>query len=165
MPGFWLGLMLMMLFAVRLRLLPASGDKTATSIILPAVTLAVYQMALIARTTRSSMLEVIGQDYIRTARAKGLPERVITIRHALGNAMIPIITIVGLQVGFMLGGSIITETVFAWPGLGLLLADAVRVRDYTVIQGICLIYSLVYITVNLITDLIYAVVDPRVVYT
>lgn len=163
-PGFWLGLMLIIIFAVNLRLLPAMGDETATSIILPAVTLAAYQMALIARITRSSMLEVIGQDYIRTARAKGLTEQAVTLRHALGNALIPIITVVGLQFGFMLGGSIVTETVFAWPGLGRLLVDSVLMRDYTVIQGITLFYSLAYITVNLITDLLYAIVDPRVRY-
>ncbi len=164
MPGFWLGLVLMMVFAVGLGLLPSTGRGGPQHLALPAVTLSAYLMALVARMTRSSMLDAVNQDYVRTARAKGLRERVVVLRHALRNAMIPTVTVVGLQFGYLLGGSIVVETVFAWPGLGALMIDSVRMRDYTMVQGITLFYSITFLIVNLVTDLLYAYLDPQVRY-
>jgi ABC-type dipeptide/oligopeptide/nickel transport system permease component len=163
-PGFWLGLMLIILFSVRLDLFPVAGFTKPTSIVLPAVTLAAHQMAVLARMTRSSMLGILAQDYVRTARAKGLRERVVVVRHALRNALIPTLTIAGLQLGYLLGGSLVVETVFAWPGLGRLMIDSIQLRDYTMIQAIVLIYAVLMLAVNLLVDLLYAVVDPRVRY-
>lgn len=164
MPGFWLGLMLMILFSVWLGLLPVSGFTGPSSIILPAVTLAANQMAVIARMTRSSMLEVLGQDYVRTARAKGLQERLVTLRHALRNALIPTTTIAGLQLGYLLGGSVVIETVFAWPGVGRLMIDSIQMRDYTMVQAVALTYAVLMLGVNLCVDILYAALDPRVKY-
>lgn len=164
MPVFWLGLMLVVLFAVILQWLPAGGTGSWQHVILPSVTLASFVVAFIARMTRSTMLETLSQDFTTTARSKGLAEKVVIVKHALKNALIPIITVVGLQFGFLLGGAVLTETVFAWPGLGRLLYDSISARDYPVIQGTILIFGLLYILVNLVVDLIYAFVDPRIRY-
>ena len=164
MPVFWLGLMLVVLFAVILQWLPAGGTGSWQHVILPSVTLASFVVAFIARMTRSTMLETLSQDFTTTARSKGLTEKVVIVKHALKNALIPIITVVGLQFGFLLGGAVLTETVFAWPGLGRLLYDSISARDYPVIQGTILIFGLLYIFVNLGVDLIYAFVDPRIRY-
>jgi peptide/nickel transport system permease protein len=164
MPVFWLGLMLVVLFAVILQWLPAGGTGSWQHVILPSVTLASFVVAFIARMTRSTMLETLSQDFTTTARSKGLTETVVILKHALKNALIPIITVVGLQFGFLLGGAVLTETVFAWPGLGRLLYDSISARDYPMIQGTILIFGLLYIFVNLVVDLIYAFVDPRIRY-
>ena len=163
-PVFWLGLMLILVFAVRLQWLPAGGFRSPQGLILPAITLAAFSQAVIARMTRSSLLEVLGQDYVRTARAKGVPGRRVVWRHALRNALVPVVTVVGLQFGTLLGGSVLTETTFAWPGMGRLLVRAIAARDYTVIQGAVLVFALMFMVVNLVVDLLYAVIDPRVRY-
>jgi peptide/nickel transport system permease protein/oligopeptide transport system permease protein len=164
MPVFWLGLMLVVLFSVILKWLPAGGTGSWQHVILPSVTLAAFVVAFIARMTRSTMLETLSQDFTTTARSKGLQEKIVVIKHAFKNAMIPIITVVGLQFGLLLGGAVLTETVFAWPGLGRLIVDSILARDYPVIQGTILIFGLLYIMVNLIVDIIYALVDPRIRY-
>jgi peptide/nickel transport system permease protein/oligopeptide transport system permease protein len=164
MPVFWLGLMLVVIFSIILKWLPAGGTGSWQHVILPSITLAAFVVAFIARMTRSTMLETLSQDFTTTARSKGLKERVVVIKHALKNAMIPIITVVGLQFGLLLGGAVLTETVFAWPGLGRLIVDSILARDYPVIQGTILIFGLLYIMVNLVVDLIYALVDPRIRY-
>jgi ABC-type dipeptide/oligopeptide/nickel transport system permease component len=164
MPVYWLGLMLMILFAVQLNWLPAAGADRPESVVLPSLTLAAFSVALIARMTRASMLEVLGQDYVRTARAKGLGEALVVARHALKNALIPITTVVGLQFGTLLGGAVLTESVFGWPGMGLLLVDSIFARDYAMVQGIVLVFSFLFILTNLVVDLLYAVIDPRVHY-
>jgi ABC-type dipeptide/oligopeptide/nickel transport system permease component len=163
-PSFWLGLMLIMLFSVALGWLPTSGRDGWESAILPAITLSAYQMAVIARMTRSSMLEVLRQDYVRTARAKGVREQSVVLRHALRNALIPTVTIAGLQMGYLLGGSVIVETVFAWPGLGALMIESVRIRDYTMAQAVALLFAATFLVVNLLVDILYAWLDPRVQY-
>jgi peptide/nickel transport system permease protein len=190
MPIFWLGLMLIYLFAVVLHLLPTGGRLDAGTqlapitnlvlvdallrgnipvffqglrhLLLPALALGTIPMAIIARMTRSSMLEVLGQDYIRTAQAKGLKERTVVVRHALRNAWLPIITVVGLQVGILLSGAILTETVFSWPGIGRWLVDAIYARDYPIVQGVTLMIALIFVVVNLTVDILYALVDPRI---
>jgi ABC-type dipeptide/oligopeptide/nickel transport system permease component len=164
MPVYWLGLMLIIVFAVHLNWLPAAGSEGLASIVLPALTLAAFSVALIARMTRSSMLEVLRQDFVRTARAKGLGERLVVARHALKNAFIPIITVVGLQFGALLGGAVLTESVFGWPGMGLLLVESIFSRDYAMVQGIVLVFSALFVLVNLVVDLCYAVIDPRIHY-
>jgi len=164
MPVFWLGLMLVVVFSVILKWLPAGGTGSWQNVILPSITLAAFVVAFIARMTRSTMLETLSQDFTTTARSKGLQERVVVIKHAFKNAMIPIITVVGLQFGLLLGGAVLTETVFAWPGIGRLIVDSILARDYPVIQGTILIFGLLYIMVNLVVDLIYALVDPRIRY-
>jgi peptide/nickel transport system permease protein len=164
MPVYWLGLMLIIVFAVHLNWLPAAGSEGLASIVLPALTLAAFSVALIARMTRSSMLEVLRQDFVRTARAKGLGEQLVVARHALKNAFIPIITVVGLQFGALLGGAVLTESVFGWPGMGLLLVESIFSRDYAMVQGIVLVFSSLFILVNLLVDLCYAVIDPRIHY-
>jgi peptide/nickel transport system permease protein len=164
MPVYWLGLMLIIVFAVHLNWLPAAGSEGLASIVLPALTLAAFSVALIARMTRSSMLEVLRQDFVRTARAKGLGEQLVVARHALKNAFIPIITVVGLQFGALLGGAVLTESVFGWPGMGLLLVESIFSRDYPMVQGIVLVFSSLFILVNLLVDLCYAVIDPRIHY-
>ncbi|NWF92799.1 MAG: ABC transporter permease [Syntrophaceae bacterium] len=164
MPVFWLGLMLVVLFSVILQWLPAGGTGTWKHVILPSITLAAFVVAFIARMTRASMMEALAQDYTTTARSKGLKESVVVVKHALKNALIPIITVVGLQFGLLLGGAVLTETVFAWPGLGRLIVDSILARDYPVIQGAILIFGLLYILVNLMVDLVYAFVDPRIRY-
>jgi len=164
MPVFWLGLMLIIVFSVKLHLLPAGGIGTFSHIILPSFTLAIFSTAFIARMTRSSMMEVLGQDYIITARSKGLLEKIVILKHALRNAFIPIITVIGLQFGSLLGGAVLTETVFAWPGIGRLIVDSILARDYPVVQGVVLIFALLYILVNLVVDILYAYIDPRIHY-
>jgi ABC-type dipeptide/oligopeptide/nickel transport system permease component len=163
-PVFWLGIMLMLVFSVYLHWLPAGGYGTALHFVLPTLALAAFSIAIIARMTRSSLLETFHQDYVRTARAKGAQERMVVIRHALKNALIPIITVIGLQFGALLGGAILTETTFAWPGLGRLLVNAISARDYPVVQGIALTFATAFTAVNLIVDLLYAYVDPRIHY-
>lgn len=164
MPVFWLGLMLVVVFSIILKWLPAGGTGSWQHVVLPSITLAAFVVAFIARMTRSTMIETLSQDFTTTARSKGLQERVVVIKHALKNAMIPIITVVGLQFGLLLGGAVLTETVFAWPGLGRLIVDSILARDYPVIQGAILIFGLLYIMVNLAVDMIYALVDPRIRY-
>lgn len=164
MPVFWLGLMLVVIFSVVLQWLPAGGIGSWKHLILPSFTLAAFVVAFITRMTRASMMEALSQDYTTTARSKGLQEKVVIIKHALKNALIPIITVVGLQFGLLLGGAVLTETVFAWPGMGRLIVDSILGRDYPVIQGAILIFGLLYILVNLAVDLIYAYIDPRIRY-
>jgi peptide/nickel transport system permease protein len=163
-PVYWLGLMLVVLFAIDFRVLPAAGAGGPTSIVLPAITLASFSVGFIARQTRSAMLEVLGQDFVRTARAKGAAERRVLLRHALRNALLPVVTTIGLQFGTLLGGAVLTETVFAWPGIGRLLVDSIFFRDFPVVQGVVLLIAVAFIAVNLVTDLVYAVVDPRIRY-
>jgi peptide/nickel transport system permease protein len=162
MPAFWLGPVLMLIFAVWLGWLPVSGMESGTSIILPAATLGFGLSAILTRMTRTSMLEVLNDDYIRTARAKGLSEHVVILRHALRAALLPIITIVGLQMGSLLAGAVITETIFSWDGIGRLLVESIEKRDYPVTQACVLIVALSYVAVNLLTDLLYQLADPRV---
>lgn len=161
MPNFWLGMMLVLVFSVKLKWLPASGTYSFKYWILPTITLGLITTATIMRTTRSSMLEVIRQDYIETARAKGQSEYKIIIRHALKNALIPIITVVGIQFGQMLGGSVLVETVFSIPGVGRYMIDAIKARDYPVVQGGVLFLSAIFSFVNLAVDIIYCYVDPK----
>lgn len=163
-PVFWMGMMLMLLFSVALRWLPAGGYGGPAHLVLPTIALAAFSTAIIARMTRSSLLETFGQDYVRTAHAKGVGPRAVILRHALKNALIPILTVVGLQFGALLGGAILTETTFAWPGIGRLLVGAIMSRDYPVIQGVVLLFALVFTMVNLAVDLLYAYVDPRIHY-
>jgi peptide/nickel transport system permease protein len=162
MPAFWLGPVLMLIFAVWLGWLPVSGMESGTSIILPAATLGFGLSAILTRMTRTSLLEVLNDDYIRTARAKGLSERVVILRHALRAALLPIITIVGLQMGSLLAGAVITETIFSWDGIGRLLVESIEKRDYPVTQACVLVVALSYVVVNLLTDLLYQLADPRV---
>jgi peptide/nickel transport system permease protein len=163
-PSFWLGLMLILLFAVKLRWVPVVGGTGFRGLILPALTLCVSPAAIIARLVRSSMLEVLRQEYVMTARAKGLTQRVVILRHALRNALIPVVTIVGLQFGLMLGGTVVVETVFARQGIGRMAVDAILAKDFPVIQGVVLLAALVYVIVNLAIDLLYSVLDPRISY-
>lgn len=162
MPAFWLGPMLMLIFAVWLGWLPVSGMDSNTSIILPALTLGFGLSAILTRMTRTSLLEVLNDDYIRTARAKGLTEQAVILRHALRAALLPIITIVGLQMGSLLAGTVITETIFSWDGIGRLLVESIEKRDYPVTQACVLVVALSYVLVNLVTDMLYRFADPRV---
>jgi peptide/nickel transport system permease protein len=163
MPSFWLGLMLILLFAVHLGgLLPAYGWGTPRHLVLPALTLAAAPLAQNVRLIRAGMLEVLQQDYVRTARAKGLAERLVVYRHALRNAALPFLTVTGLSLGFMLSGTIIVETVFSWPGMGRLIVQAVPGRDFPVIQAGVFVFAVVFVAVNLAVDLLYTIVDPRV---
>ena len=164
-PVYWVGLILILVFAVTLRWLPPSGYGGVKFLILPALALGSRSIAFLARVTRSSMLEVLGGDYVRTARAKGLRERVVIGRHALRNALIPIITVLGLDFGYYLTGSILTETIFSWPGIGRYVVNAIARRDLPAINGTVLFLSAVFVLVNLITDLAYAKADPRVAYS
>ncbi|MDW8317580.1 MAG: ABC transporter permease [Anaerolineae bacterium] len=172
MPIFWLGLMLMIFFSVLLPrwlglsepVLPPTGTGTWQHLVMPVMALAATSMAIQARMTRACMLEVLRMDYVRTARAKGVAERWVIYRHALRNALIPIVTIIGLQFGTLLGGAVLTETVFAWPGLGRLLVDAIGYRDYPVVQGTVLVVTLGFVLVNLAVDVLYAYLDPRIRY-
>jgi peptide/nickel transport system permease protein len=163
-PNFWLGIMLILLFGVTLRWLPTSGFQGWGHLVLPAVTLASFPTALVARLTRSSLLEILGREYIRTGRAKGLAERVVVLRHALKNATIPVITVLGLQIGTLLGGAVITESVFAWPGMGKLVVDAIFFRDFPVVQTILILSATIFVLINLVVDLLYTVLDPRIRY-
>ena len=164
MPVFWLGLMMVLLFSVTLGWLPSSGAGTPAQLILPALALGSASTAIIARQTRSGLLEVLGQDYVRTARAKGLTERVVLVRHALKNALIPTITVAGLQVGYLMGGAVLAETVFARPGLGRLLVDSIARRDIPVVQTTIMLLSVTFVFVNLAVDLLYVKLDPRIQY-
>lgn len=163
-PVYWVGLILILIFAVTLRWLPPSGYGGIKYLILPALALGSRSIAFLARVTRSSMLEVLGGDFVRTARAKGLRERSVIARHALRNALIPIITVLGLDFGYYLTGSILTETIFSWPGIGRYVVNAIARRDLPAINGTVLFLSIVFVLVNLITDLAYAKADPRVAY-
>jgi glutathione transport system permease protein len=164
MPSFWLGLLLIALFAVYLRWFPVGGYQGLRSLVLPAITLGTGVAAIVARFTRSSMLEVLEEDFIRTARAKGVAERSVIYRHALRNALIPVVTAVGLEFGGLLGGAVITESVFALPGIGRFLVDSIAFRDYPAVQCLMLVFSLQFILVNLAVDVAYAAVDPRIRY-
>jgi ABC-type dipeptide/oligopeptide/nickel transport system permease component len=161
-PNFALGPILILFFAIKLGLLPVSGSGTVAHLVLPAITMGGALAAILTRMVRTSMLEELGHDYIRTARAKGLPERTVVYRHALRNAMIPIITVLGLQFGALLAGAIVTETIFSWPGIGRLTIQAISNRDYYLVQGCILAIGLTYIAVNFLTDLLYSAVNPRI---
>jgi glutathione transport system permease protein len=163
-PSFVLALALIWIFGVDLRWFPTGGDQGAASLVLPAVTLGAGAAATIARISRSEMLEVLAQDYIRVAKAKGHRVRVVVLQHALPNTLIPVVTVIGLHFGFLISGAIIVETVFAWPGLGRLLIDSIAFRDYPVIQGVVLIFALEFVLVNLLVDVLYARIDPRIRY-
>jgi ABC-type dipeptide/oligopeptide/nickel transport system permease component len=163
-PIFWLALLLIMVFAVRLQWLPATSPPGIKGLVLPAISLALLSSGILARLVRSSMLEVLQQDYLTTARAKGLQARVIVFRHAMKNALIPIITVMGLQFGGLLSGTVITESVFARPGLGKLVVDSIQNKDMPVVQGTVLMLAVIYILMNLIVDISYALIDPRIRY-
>lgn len=174
MPVFWLGLVLMVIFSLNLRWLPPTGmysptgggfDDLLRHLVLPAVTLAAPSTAIVARLTRSAMLEVVSQDYMRTAYAKGLAERVVIYRHALKNALIPVVTVVGVQTGHLLSGAILVETVFSWPGLGSLLLSGISTRDFPIVQGVALVSALLFAIVNLVVDMLYGYLDPRIRYS
>jgi glutathione transport system permease protein len=163
-PAFALGMVLMQVFSVQLGWLPTVGDDTWRNYVLPSVTLGAAVAAIMARFTRSSFVDILGEDYIRTARAKGLDEGTVVIKHGLRNALIPIVTMMGLQFGFLLGGSIVVEKVFNWPGLGRLLVDAVDMRDYPTIQALVLLFSLEFILINLVVDVLYGLINPTIRY-
>lgn len=163
-PSFFLGLLLIYVFAVNLGVLPVSGSVSLAGLVLPTLTLAASSVGTIARFARSSLLEVIGEDYIRTARAKGVQQGRIITKHALRNALIPVVTVIGLQFGFLLSGAIIVETIFTFPGLGWLLIQSIDARDYPVIQALLLVFSVQFVVINLLVDLLYAAIDPRVSY-
>lgn len=164
MPNFWLGLMLIIIFSVNLRLLPAFGALEPAALIMPMVTLAVGAAARLSRITRSAMLEVLNQDYIRTAYSKGLANRLVLYKHALRNALIPIVTVFGLQLGWLLGGSVVVESVFSWPGLGRLMIESINVRDITVVQAGLFWFAFSFILINFVVDVLYVYIDPRIHY-
>lgn len=164
MPHFWLGIMLILIFSVTLGWLPTSGRGGIEHLIMPALALGLSLMALFARLTRSVMLEVLGQDYIRTAKAKGLKERMVIGKHALKNALIPLVTVAGMQFGFLIGGTVIIETVFAWPGVGRLVVQAIFNRDYPLVQATVLVLAVIFVLTNLVVDLIYVYLDPQISY-
>ena len=161
-PIFWLALLLIAFFGVRLKWFPVYGAGSLAHLVLPAVSLSTIILGRLARLVRSSMLEVLGQDYVRTARAKGLAEPRVLAGHALKNAAIPIVTLLGLQFAQLLGGAVVTETIFAWPGIGRLVVEAIFNRDFPVVQGVVLVVSLIFVTVNMLVDLAYAALDPRI---
>jgi ABC-type dipeptide/oligopeptide/nickel transport system permease component len=161
-PIFWSGLILILVFAVWIPWLPAGGTGSPAHLVLPAVSLGLFGAGVIARQTRSAMLETLGEDFVRTARSKGLPERGVVYKHALKNALMPVVTVLGDQFGRMLGGAILTETVFSWPGMGRYLVEAIAMRDYPVIQAIILVFAVSFLVVNLLVDLSYGLLDPRV---
>ena len=161
-PSFALGMLLMQLFAVQLGWLPTVGADSWRHYILPSITLGAGVAAVMARFTRSSFIDILKEDYVRTARAKGLSETTVVVKHALRNALIPVVTMMGLQFGFLLGGSIVVEVVFNWPGMGRLLVDAVEMRDYPVIQALVLLFSLEFILINLVVDVLYAIINPTI---
>ena len=164
MPGFWFGIMLILVFSVRFRLLPVYGAEGVKSIIMPALALGTGMAARISRLTRSSMLETLAADYIRTAYSKGLQSRVVILRHALRNALIPVITAFGLQLGWVLGGSVVVESVFSWPGLGRLMIESIHIRDITIVQAGLLFFAGSFVLINLVVDILYTFLDPRVSY-
>jgi peptide/nickel transport system permease protein len=163
-PSFWLGIMLIMIFGVYVPLLPISGRGTLLHLVLPGVTLAAFPLARNARLSRSSVLEVLHQEFVRTARAKGVPEFGVVYRHALRNALIPVVTVIGLQLGFLLGGSVIVETIFAWPGVGRAIVQAIGNKDFPVVQAGVTLLALSFVSVNLGVDLLYAFLNPRIRY-
>jgi peptide/nickel transport system permease protein len=165
MPVFWTGLVFIVIFSVNLRWFPVSGTGTWRHLVLPALTLALPSIAVLARMTRSTVLEALQEDYVRTARAKGVAPRSMLYKHTLRNALIPVVTVFGLQFGQMLGGAVLTETVFAWPGVGRLTVFAIFNRDYVLMQGLVLVLAMVYVAVNLLVDLSYGLIDPRVAYS
>jgi|TARA_R110000803_G_scaffold40408_6_gene87107 glutathione transport system permease protein len=165
MPPFWLGLLLMQFFSVQLGWFGTSGFDSPSDLILPSITLGAGVAAIMARFTRSAVIEVIREDYIRTARAKGLTEKIVIWKHALRNALIPVVTMAGLQFGFLLGGSIVIERVFRWPGMGSLLLDAISFRDYAVVQAEIMIFSLEFLLINLLVDVLYALINPKIRYS
>jgi peptide/nickel transport system permease protein/oligopeptide transport system permease protein len=164
MPVYWLGLMLIIVFSIRLRWLPAAGADGWLALILPAVTLAAFSIAFIVRITRGSLLEVLRQDYVRTARSKGLAERMVIVRHTLKNAMIPVITLFAVQFAFLMGGTVVLESIYSLPGLGQLTLQAVKIKDYSEVQGLVLFFATVLVLINLAVDLSYAWFDPRIRY-
>jgi ABC-type dipeptide/oligopeptide/nickel transport system permease component len=164
MPHFWLGIMFILLFSVKLGWLPTSGRGTLAQLIMPALALGLSLMAMFARLTRSVMLEVLSLDYVRTARAKGLKERIVIGKHALKNALIPLVTVAGMQFGFLIGGTVIIETVFAWPGAGRLVVQAIFNRDYPLVQACVFILALIFVTINFLVDMLYVYLDPQISY-
>jgi len=162
MPVFWFGILLILIVSVQLQLLPSSGSGGFNHLILPALTLGLYSTARITRLVRSEMIESISQDFVRTARAKGLRENVVLFRHAFRNALIPVVTVIGIEAGGMLGGAVITETVFAWPGVGQLAVGAIFNRDYPLIQAVVFTIACLFVLINLVVDILYALLDPRV---
>ena len=164
-PAYWLGLMLILLFSLHFGWFPAAGKGGLSHFVLPTITLAMFAMATVARMTRGSLLDVLNQDYVQAARAKGLGETVVLVRHALKNALIPIMTVVGLQVGQLLSGAVLTETVFSWPGIGRFMVDSIQARDFPIVQGGVLLTAATFVVVNLIVDILYGVVDPRIRYS
>jgi peptide/nickel transport system permease protein len=161
-PGFWIGILLMLTFSLQLRLLPAAGRGTLAHVVLPAVTASLVGIALVARLVRTSIIEILGEDYVRTAWAKGLARPAVVYRHVLLNALIPAVTILGLEFGALLGGLVVVESVFAWPGTGKLLIDAIRMRDYPVVQSLVLLFAFMLAIVNLLIDLLCGLLDPRI---
>ncbi len=161
-PSFWLGILLILAFADRLRWLPSSGDGTWRHILMPGFTLAIYSIGLVSRLVRSTLIDVLAQDYIRTARAKGLGRRLVLYRHALRNAMIPTVTVLGLQLGGLLGGSVVVESVFAWPGVGWLMLQGIQNRDLPLIRAVVLVVGIGFVLINLLVDLLYTFLDPRI---
>lgn len=164
MPVYWAGLMLILLFAVKLRLLPSTGGEGIWSLVLPACTLGMFSTAAIARFTRSSMLDVLEMDYVRTARIKGIPEYLVVLKHAFKNASIPVITMTSLQLGRMLAGTVIVETIFSYPGLGRMAVQAIYNRDYPVVQAAVFVASVMFVVINLLVDILYTYIDPRITY-
>ncbi len=164
MPVFWFGLLAILFFSVNLGWFPVAGRGTLSHLVLPAITLGVSSTAIIARMTRSSMLEVLDQDYVRTARAKGVLRSSVVVKHALRNALVPVVTVGGLEFGRLMAGAVLTETVFTWPGIGRLLVDSILARDYPVVQGAVLVIATAFIFVNLLVDLVYGLIDPRIRY-
>jgi peptide/nickel transport system permease protein/oligopeptide transport system permease protein len=164
MPVFWFGLLAILFFSVNLGWFPVAGRGTLAHLVLPAITIGVSSTAIIARMTRSSMLEVLDQDYVRTARAKGVVRSSVVVKHALRNALVPVVTVGGLEFGRLMAGAVLTETVFTWPGIGRLLVDSILARDYPVVQGAVLVIATAFIVVNLLVDLVYGLIDPRIRY-
>jgi ABC-type dipeptide/oligopeptide/nickel transport system permease component len=162
MPVFWTGLVLIVVFSLWLPWLPVGGTGSLAHLVLPAVTLALPSVAMVARMTRSSVLEVLREDYVRTARAKGVAEQLVVAKHALRNAAIPVLTLLGLQAGQLMGGAVLTETVFSWPGLGRLMVKAIFARDYVLLQGAVLVFAIAFVVINLVVDLAYGALDPRI---
>lgn len=161
-PAFWVGILLILTFSVELGWFPTGGRDGFSSIVLPSITLAFYMMALVARLLRSSMLGVLNEDYVRTARAKGVSNQKVITHHAMRNALLPTVTVIGLQVGSLFGGAVLTETVFAWPGVGLLMVEAIHNRDYPLVQSIVIVLAAIFVLVNLLVDLSYTLLDPRI---
>jgi ABC-type dipeptide/oligopeptide/nickel transport system permease component len=163
-PAYWLGLVMIIVFAVHLRWFPTSGRSAPLSVVMPAFALALPTMGRLVRLTRSAVMEIMGDDFVRTARSKGLSNRTVFYRHVLRNAGIPLVSVLGIQFGYMLGGSVIIESVFAWPGIGRLAIDAISIRDFPLVQAVALFASLVVVLLNLLTDLAYSIIDPRIRY-